>query len=152
MENFGDWFYILILIVAGIGSAISSFNKKTKEASGEQAPPREIIVGDGFDEPQHAPRQDRTRPKPRPTPQPLSRPRVTSTTSPSAPSHKSKTFSDYIQQQQAEGTSTIEQHQYDGIMPNNTEEPALITLEDLPTNTNEWRKAFVYNEIFNRKY
>ena len=27
-----------------------------------------------------------------------------------------------------------------------------ITLEDLPSDTDDWRKAFVYKEIFERKY
>lgn len=32
------------------------------------------------------------------------------------------------------------------------EENATISLEDMPANTDEWRKAFIYNEIFKRKY
>jgi hypothetical protein len=153
MENFGDWFYILILIVAGVGSIISSFGKKQREAAEEKTPPREIIVSDGYDDENHSPIPGRTQPQPRP--QPFSRPQTNvaaaTAASPFEPSYKSKKYRGYLQQQ-SEGISAFIQRQSDNIMPDNPEESAIITLEDLPADIDEWRKAFVYSEILNRKY
>lgn len=166
MENFGDWLYILILIVAGIGSVFSSLNKKHKEASGQQAPPREIIVGDGYDEepmtgrsqqsiPDRAPQPIPGRTQPQPRPEPFSRSRASTATASASSfgsSYKSKDYSDYLQRRQTEGVSAFAQQPYNDIMPDNVEAPASVTLDDLPANIDGWRKAFVYNEIFNRKY
>ncbi len=33
-----------------------------------------------------------------------------------------------------------------------TNEEVNITLEDMPSDINQWRKAFIHNEIFKRKY
>jgi hypothetical protein len=32
------------------------------------------------------------------------------------------------------------------------DEPAALTLEDLPSDVDDWRKALIYNEIFKPKY
>ena len=120
MENIGDWLYIIILIIAGISSLISSISKK-KQATVQQ-PPREIITeGDSDYDYQFQPE---------------------------ATFHTERPNKKYISKQQEKPFATTKAEP----PITEVEEVPSITLEDLPSDTNEWRKAFIYNEIFERKY
>ena len=138
MEEFGDWIYIIVIIIAGVASLFSSMRKKAQQAA-QQNQPREVTnqKGDEGDfwkdflpQPEEAP------PTP---PQPKQQAR------PSYPSATKQPFRLF-----QEGQPAI---QAEEAMPIETgDEQASILLEILPEDTNEWRKAFVYNEIFNRKH
>ncbi|MDR0699219.1 MAG: hypothetical protein LBG28_08395 [Tannerella sp.] len=112
MEEFGDWLYLIIIIIAGISSLIGTINKKNKEAA-ERKQPREIITEN------------------------YSQPRKT----------RDNDYSIFKKDiEHAAPVALYTEEEYDD------DDNTSITVEDLPANTDEWRKAFVYNEIFNRKY
>ena len=152
MENIGDWIYVIILIIAGISSILSAFRKKSQEistqtqqdrqpqqAQQQQAqPPREIIKGDVFDDDFWG---DQTKKLPeKPVPSVKTQPKA-----------KQTSQVDYRIFQINEGQSSLPKED-NPIFADNQVESALITLEDLPSETEEWRKALIYNEILNRKY
>ena len=150
MENIGDWLYIVIIVIAGISSIISSVRKKARQAqeqTSQQNQPREVVIGDIFDDDfwgseatkEHVPEN-----KPIPVFQ--------------TQLQKQKSYSsvqkhiDYLFNKDSEGTPSEKLKTTDTIFADNEEERALITLEDLPTDIDDWRKAFIHNEILNRKY
>ena len=142
MEEFGDWIYILVIVIAGVSSLISSMRKKTREAA-EQNKPREVIVkNDREDDFWGSPTQQTT-----------ARP-ATSGNQPKRPSKKnflpvekqSQTFLDMYQEGQSAIQSTMETE-----VAETFENQALFAVDDIPENIGEWRKAFIYNEIFARK-
>ena len=148
MESIGDWLYVLILIIAGISSIFSSIRKKARQTSTQTqqtgqsqqtpAPPREIIKGDIFDDDFWGEKLPE-KPAPVVKPQP-----------------KRKSYQTIAEQsnyfnQTDEGQSSIKTNT-SPIFADNEEEYASITLDDIPSEAEEWRKVFVYNEIFNRKY
>ena len=137
MEEFGDWIYILFIVIAAIASLISSVRKKSQQAA-EQNQPREITTTqsneDDFWDDLSTKRQEE---KPVFTGIPIR-------TVAAPEKHKkpyTTSYQDRLQSLQSEKPETVE------IM----EEYGMITLDDLPDNTDEWRKAFIYNEIFNHK-
>jgi len=140
MEEFGDWIYFLVIIVAGVASLISSTRKKAQQAAG-QSQPREIITNksekdDFWDD--YIPKAE-TKPvgkiQPKSQPQPFH---------PSATKQNKQYFSIY-----QEGQPVFEREESKPLEIDDIH--AAITIDDLPENTNDWRKAFIYNEIFNRK-
>ena len=142
MENIGDWLYLVIIIIAAISSIIGSINKKSKQAAGKPQP-REIIAEDweGRDfRNDHRPetRQPVFREK-----QPVFSPHLQAqqTTNPRSGRISKKTGKD---------VSTYTQEMSDTLL-NTEEDHVAISLGDMPQNTDEWRKAFLYNEIFKRK-
>ena len=156
MENIGDWLYIVILVIAGLSSIISAISKKAKQGQGSQQQPqqREVIMDDTFDDDFWG---SGTPMKTFPEIGPVLEVKPIQTVSPvttfqqkikaSASIKKSGQFYNSIQ----EGNPSVV-HSSGSIMADVEQENALITLEDLPSNIDEWRKAFVNNEIFNRKY
>ena len=151
MENIGDWIYVIIIIIAAISSIFSSIRKKSKESATEaqqtgqpqqtwqqkQAPqPHEIFRGDVFDDDFWG---DQTK---KPAPAAVKSQPKTKQSSQIPPKQI-----DYRIFQMDEGQSDNV-----SIFADNEEEYASITIEDLPSETEEWRKAFIHNEIFNRKY
>ena len=141
MEEFGDWIYILIIVIAGISSLISSARKKAREAA-ELNKPREVIVKSDREDDFWGSLMQQTEVKP-----------AVSGNQPKRPSKKTflpvdkqtQTFLDRYQ----EGQPAIQLTETGQIEP--LEEPALFAVDDIPENTGEWRKAFIYNEIFARK-
>jgi hypothetical protein len=152
MENIGDWIYVIIIIIAAISSIFSSIRKKSQQASTQSQqtgqsqqtrqqqapPPREVIRGDVFDDDFWGDQTKKQTEKPAPVVKPQ-------------PKAKQTSQVDYRIFQTNEGQSSIT-NDNNPIFADNEEEYASITLEDLPSETEEWRKALVYNEILNRKY
>ena len=159
MENIGDWLYVVILIIAAISSIFSSVRKKAKQASTEtrqsgqqgqtpQTQQREIFKGDVFDDDywgESSANQQLPEVKVAPVVQQSPR-------KPMQPSGTTPKYSDYNYNKLFEGQSGIANKNFDFTFADNEEEHASITLEDLPSESEEWRKALVYNEIINRKY
>jgi hypothetical protein len=157
MENIGDWLYVLILVIAGISSIFSSIRKKSQQATTQnqqnrqpqqarqqQAQPhREIIKEDVFDDDFWGDQTKKVPEMPAPVAKPQPKAKQTSKVPP--------TQVNYDFYKINEGQSIFTKGN-SPIFADNEEENALITLEDLPSETEEWRKALVYNEILNRKY
>ncbi|MDR2774924.1 MAG: hypothetical protein LBC19_09330 [Tannerella sp.] len=159
MEEFGDWLYLIIIIIAGISSLIGTINKKSKETA-ERRQPREIITEDAeewTDWKNEDARYDDTE-----IPQPVfaekqpanSLRRAVVTPDLHA---RQNVFSNYGHsfKTQDNDYSTFEKrtgHAAPSDFYTEDDDNTSITFEDLPANTEEWRKAFVYNEIFKRKY
>ncbi|MDR0574831.1 MAG: hypothetical protein LBG96_12530 [Tannerella sp.] len=154
MEEFGDWLYLIIIIIAGIGSLISSARKKARQMA-EQNQPRRTVTDNRHEEdpwyeeadPRYeeaAPRQQLPEKKPvtaiKPERQPLS--------SYQSVTMQKKHYSDIRQ----EGESSIIRENTEFMSMDADKEDTSVTLEDLPDNLDEWRKAFVYQEIIDRKY
>ena len=142
MENVGDWLYIVIIVIAVISSIAGSFKKKVKENNQEQTTqtPREIFKGDIFDDDFWGKEQE----SPQPVVIPVAKPKIPQ---PQKYESKYKSLDSLVHQ---EGVSAIK---HDGIVHLDSEnEFTPITLEDMPTDTDSWRKAFIYSEVLNRKY
>ena len=139
MEEFGDWIYFLVIIIAGVSSLIGSTRKKAKQVA-EQKQPREIITvnnenDDYWDD--FIPKAEKetvVNVIPKQKAKPVYKP---------AKSQKTPLL-DILQ----EGQSSL---QFSETLLVADDEYSSITIDDLPDNTDEWRKAFIYNEIFNRK-
>ena len=161
MENIGDWLYVVILIIAGISSIISSARKKAKQVSTktqhtgktqqsqqtQQAPPpREIAKGDIFDDDFWGDNTTQQLPKKKPVPsiQPLPKAKQSYQGLPKQDGYNFNSVN--------EGQSSITKNYENSTFADNEEEYASITLEDLPSKTEEWRNVFIHNEISNRKY
>ena len=145
MEEFGDWIYVIILVIAGISSIISSFKKnakqKAEEAQTQQKPQqREVIRGDVFDDDFWGDgTQSQVPQKVKPVPvvkakyQPIGQ-------------------QPYGFNHHQEGVTSFKPEKDESILLETEEVYTTVTLEDLPKDTDDWRKALVYNEIINRKY
>ena len=134
MEEFGDWIYIIVIIVAGIVSLIGSARKKAHQAVGQnqqnRQPSPEINTNpdDGDDFWGTLTQQTVTEPERKAKPvQKAKPPRITD--------GDYHTIFDTPEMQ----------------VTDMDEGNVALTVNDLPDNADEWRKAFVYNEIFNRK-
>ena len=146
MENLGDWLYVIILIIAGISSMISSVRKKAKQVA-EETQPREIITGDTFED-DYWGKEATNRQQPQKQPVLVNEPKAKIKQS---HQFQTKQKTSYFTGQQ-EGVPAIKHNNTEQILADTENEYTPITLDDLPHETNEWRKAFIYNEIFNRKY
>jgi len=156
MENIGDWLYVIIIIIAAISSIFSAIRKKSQQSSTQtqqtgqpqqaqqqQAQPhREIIRGDVFDDDFWGDKTKKLPEKPVPVVKPQPKTKQTYQTFP-----KQDEYGSY----QIEGQSSLTKEN-NPVFADNEEEYTSITFEDLPSETEEWRKALVYNEILNRKY
>ena len=147
MENIGDWLYVIIIIVAAVSSIFGSIRKKaqqtkampqhtTRTTQTTQAQPREIFRGDTFDDDFWGPE------KPAVMQQPKTK----------QPPHTTQKQNIFNFQSAKEGQKSIEHFNMDSTSADNEEEFASITIEDLPSNTEDWRKAFIFNEIISRKH
>ena len=141
MEEFGDWIYILIIVIAGISSLISSTRKKAREAA-ELNKPREVIVKSDREDDFWGSLTQQTEVKPAVSENQPKR----SSKRPFLPVEKqTQTFLDMYQEGQPAIQST------ETAIAEPIENQSLFTVDDMPENIGEWRKAFVYNEIFARK-
>ena len=144
MENIGDWLYMVIIIIAAISSFIGSINKKNKQTTGKRQP-REIVTEDWENkesrnkhtETQHSVSHQKT--------SGAYHQQKQQTTSPGYGLFNKSKEKDY---------STFKKETTDSSlnMEDPDEEKTAVSLDDMPENTNEWRKAFIYNEVFKRKY
>jgi hypothetical protein len=163
MEEFNDWLYWLIIIIAGISSIIGSINKKNKQEA-EKRQSREIITEDREDVFEDSDETETKQPviperqSVFPERQPVFSERQ-STVSGRRPGiaqdlHvRQKSYFDHKTPGRKPGYgSSFEKDTAENAALYTTDDNAAITLEDLPANTEEWRKAFIYNEIFKRKY
>lgn len=157
MEGFGDWLYVIIIIIAGISSLIGLINKKNKQAA-ERERSREISTEEWEEWEEWEEREDkdtRYNDTPQTVRQPVSsgRQATFSQRRAAASPDSRKRQGAYVNYNSFDG----KQKNYPGVGnetdPPYTEDDILpITVENLPADTDEWRKAFVYNEIFKRKY
>ena len=139
MEEFGDWIYFLVIIIAGVASLISSTRKKAQQAAGQNKPreiitnksDREVIWDDYFPQTENKAEE-------------VILPKSQSLQSYAATKQNKQYFNFY-----QEGQPALQREE---SKPLEIEDNlATITIDDLPANTDDWRKAFIYNEIFNRK-
>ena len=143
MEEFGDWIYILIIAVVGVTSLIGSMRKKARQMA-EVNNPREITTNDNDD----TNLWDDFIPPAEKKPVTISPQKKDIPSFYTSTGKKNKPFlNSYIEGHPAilaESTEEIGQMSA-------SDEHASITLEDIPREANEWRKVFIYNEIFSRK-
>ncbi|MDR1408651.1 MAG: hypothetical protein LBJ23_11505 [Tannerella sp.] len=142
MEEFGDWLYWIIIIIAGISSLIGSINKKNRQAA-ENRQPREVITEEWVD---WEDRNDGAK-----TPQPVIQEKI-----PDLQAQRKAAFSheQFNRDAKRESDSFIFKQEAARTAALYAEDDTAATtgIGDLPSDTNEWRKAFIYNEIFKRKY
>jgi Ser-tRNA(Ala) deacylase AlaX len=143
MEELGNWFYIIILIIAALSSLLSSKRKKVQQMA-EQHKPGEIIntqsKEDDFWDDHSTKRVVEELPV-----VPVKRKQTIQTSFSTSERQKKPPFNMY-----QEGTLS---HTWDDQeLMETIEEYGLVSIDELHDNTDEWRKAFVYNEIYNRKY
>jgi hypothetical protein len=159
MEEYGDWLYLIIIIIAGISSLIGTINKKSKEAA-ERQRPREIITEETekWNDWEYGDAQydDTEIPQPTFAEKP---PIYSGRKAVVAPDlHARQNVSSlYGQPRKTQDNDySIFKKEIECAAPfvldAEEDDHTSITVEDLPANTDGWRKAFVYNEIFNRKY
>jgi len=137
MEEIGDWIYIVVIVIAGIASFISSMRKKTQQAA-EQNRPREISSHpeeEDFWNEHTPPREVKPVFTVHPTPRSFQ-----------TVDQQNKKYADIFQ----EGHFVLQKEE--PMLIDSVEEYPAITISDLPSETEDWRKAFVFNEIFHRKY
>ena len=161
MEEFGDWIYIIVIVVAGITSLIGSSRKKARSISeqnrqNQQPHSVDADTGDEGDfwgtlaseasEASQASGASGASPASETSHGNITVP-PTFRAKPSYTSiHNYYTpVSDLLREGQS-GVQSTELPSMDAI-----EEYAVLTVDDLPDNADEWRKAFLYNEIFSRK-
>ena len=140
MEEIGDWIYILVLIIAGVASVFNSARKKAQQAA-DKVEPREIIIPKSEIEDVWDDYIPRAEPKPVVAipPKPQSRKAILSETK------QNKQYSHFNQ----EGQPALQIVESKPMSLD--DDTASITIDDMPGNVDDWRKAFIYNEIFSRK-
>ena len=140
MEEFGDWIYLLVIIIAGVTSLISSTRKKARQAA-EQPQPRQVITtqndeDDVWDD--YIPKAEKKPVVPIQPKQPARRP---------DPFVTKQNTQYYTFDQEGQPALPMEESKLLEI----DDDLAVFTVEDLPENVDDWRKAFIYNEIFSRR-
>ncbi|MDR1340240.1 MAG: hypothetical protein LBK58_09345 [Prevotellaceae bacterium] len=142
MENVNDWLYWVIIIIAGISSIVSSISKKIKQ-SGENRQPREVITEEWVDWEDNAETPHPAVPEKRPVAVPDLQAQRKASFDYGKFGSKTKPNSDYsIFKKESAPATTL--YTEDNIVP--------VSIDDTPSNTEDWRKAFLYSEIFKRKY
>jgi len=138
MDSIGDWIYVLFLIIAGVASMIGSINKKKLQGQPRQTPPQEEMMTEILQEmTQEAAPVRRRR---RPAQQPLE------------VKPEKHQFGNYQTLEAGEAYSSYMTKDAATPSPIEVEEQTVFTLEDLPSETDDWRKAFIYSEILQQKY
>jgi hypothetical protein len=141
MEEFGDWLYLIVIIIAGISSLIGSVNKRNRQAA-EKKQAREITTEEWVDW------EDREMPQPV---IPERQATVSRRHAVAAPGLQAQHLSRKMQDNDY-SIFRKETERSAPFAPYTEDNSATFTAEDLPDGTDEWRKAFIYNEIFKRKY
>jgi hypothetical protein len=132
MEEFSDWLYWIIIIIAGLGSIIGSINKKMKQA-GEDRQPHDVVKEEWVDWDDTPPAV----PEKQPVPDLLAQRKAAFNYG--TLSQKTKQADDY----------SIFRKEAAPVYVDDDVEP--VCIDDAPAGAEEWRKAFIYSEIFNRK-
>ena len=156
MEEFGDWIYILFIIIAAISSVISSMRKKAQQTAEKNRPREVITTSDSEDD-----FWDVLTPKTEMSPKPVMEAKPVTEAKPifrvnkprrdvqPARSSFEKQNKPYFDANQ-EGVSALMWENAESNVEIGEEYDA-ITIGELQNNPDEWRKAFIYNEIFNRR-
>ncbi|MDR3266856.1 MAG: hypothetical protein LBT24_04710 [Tannerella sp.] len=142
-EDLGNYLYWIIAAIA----IVSSLWGKFKKAKSQQDKPKETspqdwgdVLGELFGE-----KKPQPQPVVRQPAKPVNQGVVKKTQKPVY-----KPIPVYEMSAANEGTSAINPTEI-GII-DIEEDTVGFSLEDIPNNAQEWRKVFVYNEIFGRKY
>ena len=141
MEEIGDWIYILVIIIAGVASLISSTRKKARQMAGQNQQPRKVTTDQNEEEDFRGVFTSQTEMKPEHKAHSNQQAKPAFSTvknyhTPFFDIHQGRQTS--MQATEAQSAVAVEGY-------------ATISVDDLPDNTDEWRKAFIYNEIFSRK-
>jgi hypothetical protein len=134
---------MVIIIIAAISSIIGSINKKNKQVTRKRQP-REINTEDWEDK---DPWNDHTE-----TQQPVFREKQSAANSLLTQQTINPEYRQFNKNKKVEKDYATFKRETISTFLNIEENNTAITLEDMPTNTEEWRKAFIYSEIFKRKY
>ena len=140
METIGDWIYIVVILIAGAASVLNSSRKKARQVAEQNQQPREVII-DPNDEDDF---WGELTSQPEKKPVIKVQPRVQAKPTYSSIKNYHSPFLDINQ----EGESALQASE---MIPTEIEDRAAIRIDDLPDGPDEWRKAFIYNEIFSRK-
>ena len=124
MDEFGDWIYIILMVVVGISSLFRSISKKKEQQPTQMPVPK--------------PPQQSHRVPPVPT-------RKSRRMPPPVPEHLRQSFSSLFESSTVAESIKTEM----ALMPE--QESALADELDL-TDAEAFRKAVIYSEILNRKY
>jgi len=143
MEEFGDWIYILLIIIVGVSSLIGSVRKKARQMA-DTNQPREINTENSDEDNfwgDFIPPAEKK-------PVPISNRKKDTPRSYTSLGKQYKSFLD----SRLEGQTAIAVNPLDESEAlNAVEENVSISVEDIPKEAGEWRKVFIYNEIFSRK-
>jgi hypothetical protein len=173
MDDIGNWLYIIIIAVVAISSMFGSLKKKKQQQTAQENKPKTLEdIFSEFDRQTDAgetvyddiPRREIYEPAAPPPPAnknpgqaipvkevPPQRVPTFGTTTPKEEqysfydSHKSK-----YQKKHQEATPSFQSYSQSPIEPE--EEIPVFSSDDFPEDIAEWRKAFIYNEIFNNKF
>ena len=144
MENIGDWLYMIVIIIAIISSFIGSIKKANKQAAGKPQPP-EVITEEW--EKKYFPDNDAE------LPHPVFHEKKTDISPQIQMQQTTKpAYNRLSKNQKSEKDYSIFKGETTLSNPASEDEGMFFSIEDMPSNINEWRKAFIYNEVFNRKY
>jgi hypothetical protein len=143
MEDLGNYFYWILLVIAGISSLLGKFGK----AKNRQNKPKDNQPWDWEDMLGELSGEKKPQSKPVET---ENRRAITSKTEMQKTVYQPKPLDSRIAAGR-EGIRTIKP--VETVMTDIQEDiTGSFSQEDIPDNAEEWRKVVVYNEIFNRKY
>jgi hypothetical protein len=149
VENINDYIYYIIVAIAVIASFLGKSKKKTVSRNPGPTETAPQDWGDVFGE-----LFGTEKPEPQPQPQPAIRPVNQPVASPekrmSQPVHNPAISSIGKLMADKERIKII--HQTEIAFADVEENTGGLSLDDIPNDAEEWRKVFVYNEIFRRKY
>jgi hypothetical protein len=165
MENIGDWLYLVIIAVAVISGLFGSSKKKKRQQTTQQNEPktlkdifREFERQTSTDDTVYDDIPRREIPKPEIPINEIPKREMTKQEIPaySTVNQKSQQFTSYNSQQskyQKKHQEASPSFQFYNQAPIELEEEKpVFSSDDLPHDINEWRKAFIYNEIFYNKF
>jgi hypothetical protein len=141
MEDFikdfiNDWLYIIVIAVVAIGSFFGKKNKDKGAQNKQDTPPPQDWWSEIFGEK-------------KPEPEPVKRPAQNIESKPK-PAYQGINPVDMFMNPENEGVRSIET--FENEAGHHEEKNIGFALDDMPKDLEQWRKALIYNEIFNRKY
>jgi hypothetical protein len=149
MEDIGDYIYYIFIAIAVIASLFGKSKKKTVPRNPNPTETAPSDWGEVFGE-----LFGTEKPQPQPQPQPVLRSATPPVAKPKTVTKKNayKPISQLIDEivTTSEGMRAIKSAETETL--DMEKDTAGFSLDDIPNEAGEWRKVFVYNEIFNRKY
>jgi hypothetical protein len=146
MDNFGDYIYLIIIIIAGLSGLL----KKRKDNQTKHTPVEEDENGGGFEDVLRELLPEREDLKPEPIPAPVSV---------YEPIRSAKvTGSEFVSYETTNDISSLKaKKQVTSYSPKQTlevesEKGDLDSLNVMINDADDARQAFIYSEVFNRKY